>query len=396
MSTSDHTKASDSITEDQIVEVLQELIRIPSRNPPGEEKKCAEYIADKMREWGFFAELVPEPFCHRPQVVVKLKGSEEQPKLILNGHLDVVPEGNIEEWRFDPFAGTSEDGMIYGRGSCDAKGCIVSMMFAAKTIKESGTKLKGDLILQFVVGEETGEPGTKCLLLNKGIRGDWAIVVEPTDLKVATATKGLVWFHLTIKGKAAHASTPELGINAVDKATKLITALKTHDRKLSKRKHQLLGRAICSVTMIQGGTKENMIPESCRLAVDRRFIPGETVGTIENELKSVLSELREKDPEFECKLERKMVYESSEIPQDSTIARVLANFSTEIIGVAPEPYGELGSTDARVFINDAHIPAVTWGPGNPSKAHAIDECIPISQVVDATKILFLTATRLLT
>lgn len=387
---------SKRIREEEIVTLLQELVRIPSRNPPGEEKECAEYVMQKMLDWGLVAELIPEPFPDRPQVAATYEGTEDKPTLVLNGHLDVVPEGDAKRWSVNPFGGVFKDGKIYGRGSCDMKGGIAAMMIAAKALKESGVRLRGNLILQFAIGEETGEPGTKHLLVDKGIKGDWEIVLEATNLKVATAEKGLAWFHITVKGEPAHASTPELGINAISKATKLVLALEKYDQEISKRKHQLLGRAICSVTLIEGGTKENIIPESCKIAIDRRFLPQESMNNIENELESVLSSLWKQDPEFECELRRKMVYESAEIPVDSMIAEVVRKNVKKVTGVTSEPYGSWGSTDVRNFINDAKIPAITWGPGDPIKDHAIDESIEISQVVDTAKVLVLTAIDLLT
>ena len=383
------------IREEEIVAVLQELVQIPSRNPPGEEKECAEYVMQKMLDWGLVAELISEPFPGRPQVVATYEGTEGKPKLVLNGHLDVVPEGDIERWSVDPFGGIVKNGMVYGRGSCDMKGGVAAMMIAAKAIKDSGVRLRGNLILQFVVGEETGEPGTKHLLVDKGVKGDWGIVLEATNLKVATAEKGLAWFHIIVKGEPAHASTPESGINAISKATKLVLALEKYDHGISKRKHPLLGTAICSVTMIEGGTKENIIPESCKIAIDRRFLPEESVNGVENELRSVISRLRKQDPEFECELRREMVYESAEVPVDSMIAEVVRKNVKKVTGVTSEPYGSWGSTDVRNFINDAKIPAITWGPGDPIKDHAIDESIEISQVVDAAKVLVLTAIDLL-
>ena len=114
------------IREENVVSVLRELIRRPSRNPPGEEKECAEYIASKMKDWGFEPQLIPEPYPNRPQVVVVYKGSEDNPKLALNGHMDVVPEGDLTGWSVDPYEGVVKEGWIYGRGACDMKAGIAA------------------------------------------------------------------------------------------------------------------------------------------------------------------------------------------------------------------------------------------------------------------------------
>jgi len=378
----------------EVTEVLQQLIRIPSQNPPGEERECANYIADKMCEWGFNVEIIRKPFPLRPQVVVKYEGTQGSPKLILNSHIDTVPVGDIDKWSVGPFSGVIKNGRVYGRGSCDAKSGIASIMLATKAIKDRGLKLKGDLILQFAVGEETGEPGTRYLLVEKGIKGDWGIVIEPTNLKVSTAEKGLMWFYINIEGKSCHAATPELGINAIDKAVELIRALKRYNHELSTRRHPLLGKAFCSVTVIHGGIKENTIPASCRLVIDRRFLPGEI--RAKEELMNILLDIQKRDAEFKYKIERVVIYEPAEIPVNSYIAQVLRECTYKITGVYSEPYGTLFSSDVRNFVNDANIPAVTWGPGDPSRAHTVDECIEIDQVVKATRILVLTIMKLLT
>lgn len=383
------------VKEKEALRILQRLVRIPSRNPPGEERRCAEYVARKMQDWGFDVNLIHEPFRNRPQVVAKCCGTVGHPTLVLNGHLDVVPEGDIEKWTYPPFEGKFVDGLVYGRGSCDMKGGVSAMMIAAKCLKHSGISLKGNLVLQFVVGEETGDPGTKHLLANKSFCGDWGIVLEPTNLRVATAEKGVVWFRFTVKGKPAHAGTPEFGVNALDKAMKLVGALKEYNREISSKRHELLGRAICTITGIQGGIKENVIPDSCEIVADRRFIPGETIPAVENELNSILSKLHKQDPQFLCRMKRMTVFEPAETPANCLVTEVLKDCVEKITGTVGAPYGTRFSTDVRNFINDAMIPAVAWGPGDPSRAHTTDEFIEIDQVVKAAKILILTATKLL-
>jgi succinyl-diaminopimelate desuccinylase len=383
------------VDEKALLTTLQSLVRIPSRNPPGEEKRCAEYIASVMRDWELETHLIDEPYPGRPQVVAILRGTAGRPKLVLNGHIDVVPEGDRSQWVGDPFSGELRGGRVYGRGSSDMKGGVAAMMLAAKALKDSGMRLKGDLVLQFAMGEETGEPGTKHLLLERGFKGDWGIVLEPTRLRVGTAEKGLAWFHITVQGKPAHASRPEQGLNAISKALKVAQALEEHNERIAAKTHPLLGRAICSITMIQGGTKENVIPESCRIAVDRRFIPGETADGVQAEIEAILSDLQRQDPQIKLKLERKMVYESAEIPVASEIAEVLRRKVKEVTGIVSAPYGIVASTDVRNFIVDAGIPAVTWGPGDTDQSHTFNESMPVSQVVDAVKVLVLTAIELL-
>lgn len=381
------------IKQEEVIEVLRELIRRPSQNPPGNEKVVAEYICKTMKDWGYQPQYVYKPEPERPSVVVVHKGTEGRPRLVLNGHIDVVPEGNLDGWSVPPFEGTVKEARIYGRGACDMKGGIAAAMIAAKVIKESGVKLRGDLVLQFAMGEETGEAGTKSLL-DEGFGGEWGIVLEPTDLKVMTAEKGLAWYHFKVKGKPTHGSRPHQGINAIYNAAKLISAIQEYHEEIGKRTHPLCGKDVCSVTMIKGGTKENIIPESCWLALDRRIIPGETVEQVDSEIKAIIQRLTEKDLEFKCDFERVMLYESAEIPVDHKLAEVVRKNVKEVTGVVPAPAGMLASTDQRNFINDAGIPAISWGPGW-GKSHELDEYVEISQVVDCAKVLLLTIFDLL-
>ena len=383
----------DRVNEELVIEVLRELIRRPSQNPPGNERVVAEYIYEKMKDWGFEPQYVYKPEPTRPSVGVIYKGSEGKPRLVLNGHIDVVPEGDLGGWSIPPFEGVVKDGRVYGRGACDMKGGVAAAMIAAKIIKESGIKLRGDLVLQFAMGEETGEAGTKCLL-EEGFVGDWGIVLEPTDLKVMTAEKGLAWYHFNIKGVPTHASRPEQGINAIYKALKLISAIQEYNDKIGERIHPLCGKSICTVTMVRAGTKENVIPESCWLAVDRRIIPGERIEQVDKEIDKIVMGIYNEDPQFKCEWKRVMLYEPAEIPVNHEIAEVLRKNTKEITGIYPEPAGTLGSTDQRNFINDFGIPAVTWGPGW-GKSHEIDEYIEIKKVIDCIKILLLTIIDLL-
>jgi succinyl-diaminopimelate desuccinylase len=381
------------IREEDVVGVLRGLVRRPSQNPPGNEKVAAEYISETMEGWGFEPQFVYEPEPERPSVAVVHGGTVGRPRLVLNGHIDVVPEGDPGGWSVPPFGGVVRDGRVYGRGACDMKGGVAAGMIAAKAVKESGVGLRGDLVLQFAMGEETGEAGTRSML-EGGFGGDWGIVLEPSDLRVMTSVKGLAWYHFHVRGRPTHGSRPHQGINAIDKASGLIRALQGYNEGLGGRVHPLCGRSLCSVTMIRAGTKENVIPESCWLSVDRRMIPGETPEQVDGEIDAIVRGLGAEDPEFACEWRRVMLYESAEIPVDHEIAEAVRKNTEEVTGVYHEPAGTVASTDQRNFINDAGIPAITWGPGW-GKSHELDEYVEVSQVVDCAKILALTIIDLL-
>jgi succinyl-diaminopimelate desuccinylase len=377
-----------------LVQMIQQLVRIPTQNPPGNEKGCAEYIFSRLKEWGVESEMVFEPYVHRPQVVATVYGREPGRTLILNGHMDVVPEGSISQWEDNPYGGILKGGRVYGRGSSDMKGGVAVMMSLAKLLHENSLP-RGKVIFQFVIGEETGEPGTKHLLTKRGIKGDYGIVLEPTSLRVATAVKGLAWFRVTLIGRPVHASISEQGINAIEKTLKLIEKLLEYDRQLRIHIHPLLGSRKCTLTMINGGTKENVVPESCTLVLDRRFNPDETPNDAEREIRGIMDQLASTDSDFKYLLERTMVYEPAEIPVNSTIAQVLRKYASLVSGISKEPFGMVASTDVRNFINDAGIPAVNFGPGDIQQPHTFNESIEIQQVLDCAEILILSMSELL-
>lgn len=382
------------VKHEEIVALLQELVKIPSRNPPGEEKKCAEYIASKASQWGLQVDLIPEPYSERPQVAVSIEGSEGKPTLVLNGHIDTVPEGAVEKWSVYPFGGVIKDGKMYGRGACDMKSGLTAALIAAKAIKESRVPLRGNLIVHCAIGEETGEPGTKTLL-EKGFKGDWGIVLEPTDLKIAIVERGLAWFHIIVKGKSAHASTPHKGINAITKAMDVVSALEDYNKQISKKTHPLVPSPTCTVTMIEGGLKENVVPYSCKIAVDRRILPGDSVKQVERELKHVLSALRRRDRQLQYELKCVKEFESASIQRDSEIVKALENSLREVVGIKPKIWGTPYSSDVRNFINNAKVPAVTFGPGDISEAHAFDESVELEKVIICTNVLASLAVNLL-
>lgn len=383
------------INAEEVGTLIQDLIRIPTQNPPGMEKPCSEFIVQKLTDWGIQADLIPEPYPDRPQALGQILGREDGPTLVLNGHIDVVPEGDTSQWQFPPFEGKIHQGRVYGRGASDMKGGLAAMMMTAKILNDSKDRLHGKIILQFVIGEETGDPGTKHLLLNCGLGGDYGIVLEPTGLKVATAEKGLVWFRIHILGLPVHASVAEQGVNAIENAKTVIDKIQKYQLNLSQKNHPLVGEAKCSITMIEGGTKENVIPESCSMTLDRRMNPDEPVDQVEDEIRSILDQIASEDPDFHYSLERMMVYEAAEVPSDTYLAQVVRKHAAQVTNVSQEPYGTAFSTDVRNFINDAHMEAITFGPGEPNQPHTFNESIEIEQVVNCIKVLLHTANDLL-
>ncbi|MGQ9759450.1 MAG: M20 family metallopeptidase [Candidatus Methanomethylicaceae archaeon] len=374
---------------EKIVKTTRELVSFRSVNPPGEEEECARYIFERMKSEGIEAYLVDKPFVKRPQVVGVIRGFDNHPTLILNGHMDVVPEGIREAWKNNPFKATVEGGKIYGRGTCDMKTSLAIMLETGLLL--SRKEPHGTLVLTFASGEERLEPGTEYLLKEflptLGLRGDFGIVMEPTSCSIGIAEGGGFWCQVNVKGVSTHASTPEKGINAISKASKIITKVDELNAQISMKTHHLLHSPTIKVTMIKGGTKENTVPDFCSLMIDRRTIPGEDNASARTEFMKTLEQIANEDHDFKYDLDIITSWEPVEVNEGEKIVQELkrsyeriTSRSAQIVGV---PYG----TDMRNFVFDANIPAVVFGPGDIRNAHSVDEYIELADVDLASKVL---------
>jgi succinyl-diaminopimelate desuccinylase len=370
----------------RILQTASELVKIPSRNPPGEEKRCAEYIYSKLKEFGFETYLVNEPFSSRPQVVALIRGKEEN-TILLNGHMDTVPEGDPNSWSVDPFSGIIKEGFLYGRGSVDMKSSLAIMMHVAKH-----AKLNGNILLTFAVGEERAEPGTSTLLSWIKQKFDlkimYGVVMEPTSLNVATYQKGATWFKIKVKGKAAHASAPSKGINAIELAQNLLLIIHEYKNEIAKRSHKFGGEPTCSITMISGGIKENVIPDYCEVTVDRRLVPGESSYQVEKEVSLMLNKTA-----LDYELIKLGAREPVELSNDSTLAKTLHDVLREM-NIQKSTICFSGATDNEHLIAN-NIEGLVWGPGDLPFAHAVDERISTEEIRNASVALLLTLQRLL-
>jgi acetylornithine deacetylase/succinyl-diaminopimelate desuccinylase family protein len=382
-----------NIDMDEVVALTRQLIKIPSENPPGEEEAVSEFIAEKLSSIGLtvrFHDYKPR----RPNVVGLLSGKEEEPILMFNGHTDTVPVGEKSLWATDPFSANVRDGRIYGRGATDMKAALAAIISAAEAIVKCGVKLKGTLMISCVADEEVTGFGTKDLV-DRGYRADFAVVGEPTELKVKTAHKGVLWVRTVTKGKAAHASMPHEGVNAIYEMSKICLILKDMSHQLMMKKHPLLGSPTINVGTIKGGLKTNVVPDHCEITIDRRLIPGENPKSAKFEIDTVLDSLKKQDPQFQVESEIINVAEPSETPTDELIVRVAREAVEEVTGMDPGVTGFTATCDMRFLVNQAKIPTIILGPGSLRQAHIVDEYVEVQQVFNAAKIYALMILKLL-
>ncbi len=305
--------------EGQTVAFTQELVRIPTENPKlaaieaGAEATCQDVIEARLRALGCTTERW-EVYPGRPDLVGTLRGEggEMARSLILNGHIDVVPAGDPAAWTYAPFAAEIADGKIWGRGTVDMKGGIAAMITAVEAIQLAGIRLQGDVLLESVVDEETGGPGTM-QTIEHGYRADAAIVVEPTDFAVQPVEGGLEWLRVVVRGRSGHsayryrsvhAGGQGVAINAIEKTAKILAAVQDLERHWAVHKrHPLLPAGITTINpgVIIGGTgggqngvpnvltAVSTFPDYCALELSLKYLPGEETANVRAEFEDYIS-----------------------------------------------------------------------------------------------------------
>jgi len=358
--------------------LLEQLVAIESVNPtlvPGGagEAEIGRFVAAWLEEHGVeteYHELAPS----RANVVGRVRGSGGGRSLMLNAHMDTVGLGGPDGALVPRVDGTR----LYGRGAYDKKASLAAIMLAAAAAGE--LSLAGDLIVTAVADEEALSIGSERIA--ETVTADAAIVTEPTGMQVAVAHRGFVWLELETQGRAAHGSRYDLGIDAIARMGPPLGALDALDKRLRDEGeiHPLLGGASVHASLIEGGTELSTYPERCRLTVERRTLPGETVELVE-------TELRKAAPEATVKTT--FSREPLETPPDSPLVEVLRRNATEVLGVSPDLIGVPFWTDAALFAA-AGVPTVVFGPGGEG-AHAEVEWVDLEDVERTIEILLATA-----
>lgn len=274
-----------------ILNLLKELVQIDSQNPPGNEKTIAYFIKDFLQELKLDVEL--QRFGPKRYNLVCCLGKGKN-GLMVCGHLDTVPIGRKDEWKFDPW-GELVGNKLYGRGTVDMKGGIACLLIALKNILQKGRRFRRKLVVCLVGDEEVGLRGSTYLIeKRKDIFENvkYGILAEPTNFNLIFAQKGIAGLRIRFKGKAAHGSKPKLGVNAIYEACDFIRELRKREKALKKKKDRDLGPGTINVGKISGGTKVNMVPDFCEVEIDRRLIPGESLKVAISEVREILRSLK--------------------------------------------------------------------------------------------------------
>ena len=369
------------------IELLQELLRIPSPNPPGDTRAIARFVAERMRAIGCDLRM-PAPEA-KPEALnaIAVLGAGD-PVIMLHAHIDTVPVAQNEaaQWSVDPYAAVVKDGALYGKGSIDDKAPLASMMLAMMDAAEQ-KRLRGTLVLVAAAEEETGgQLGTQWLAENGHLPScDFIIVGEQTGNKVATAHKGILRATVRTTGKAVHATNPDRGVNAIVAMSRLVAALDAYHRDLAQRAHPIVGAPTCNVGLISGGSTANAVPDACQIRIDRRMIPGEDPAAVKAELRRVLDSV---DVSPAAVSIDDFVYSRW---FDSALETELGQDFLECVRAAlgddPGPIGYMPGSDAKHLMDLARGDMIIFGPGSYEVAHAADEHVKLSDYDMTTAIL---------
>lgn len=361
------------------ISLLEKMVAIRTVNPPGEAYQSFQrFIRSKLRELN--VRTTTREFVEgKPNLLAYI--GKGRPQLLLSTHIDVVAPG--AGWKTDPFSLSQKGATLAGRGVVDAKGSLAAMLSATLAFGSRAREMKGTLIFAPTVDEETGGFAGLGALATNGLSPDYAVIGEPTGLDIAICQKGVCWYEITLEGKAAHAATPQFGINAIEQASKLVVSLQSFKPKIT---HRLLGQPTTNVGVISGGTAPNTVPDRCTITVDRRLLPCETPLDARQQVMKELEHLKKKVPMLAYRVQERLTAAPFELPPKLDFAKRTARIIQRVTRRKPNLTGIYGFTDARHLRPSPKRPALILGPGSISQAHVANEHMPKSQLMDAVDI----------
>jgi acetylornithine deacetylase len=400
-----------------LIAFLQKMVQAASL--PDHEHEVQNLVAQKLQTMGLEVDIVPSHFdelrnhpafgddgfspTERINVVGRWRGTGlgDGHSLILNGHVDVVPAGDLSLWTDSPWSGAVRDGRLYGRGSCDMKAGLCAGIFAVHILQQLGHRPVRDVLIESVIGEESGGIGTLTTIV-KGYTADAVILLEPTRLEISPVQSGALTFRLVVPGRSIHAAMKPYGVSAIEKFALLLNAIQQLDaRRHQTFKHELYedpnNIAPINIGTIRGGEWHSTVPEEVVAEGRMGVLPGETNETARRALEGAIQIASEADPwlsQHPPRLEWfEGQFESGETRLDHPFLQELSMAHLQVTGSAAVLRGVPYGSDMRLFTNHAKIPAAHYGPGDVGMAHAANEYVPLDEVVIATKVVAHMITR---
>ncbi|MGQ0735008.1 MAG: ArgE/DapE family deacylase [Acidobacteriota bacterium] len=402
-----------AVDVNRLVDDLRALIRMPSLG--GQEGPAQEWMARRLRrrglevdEWTFDVEALSAHPAFSMEVprttavgVVGSYGGGDGPTLVLNGHIDVVPVGDRDQWSVDPFAGVARQGAVVGRGACDMKGGLAAGLAVLDACIDRGVRLRGRVMLQSVVGEEDGGIGTLAAIV-RGHRGDGAICMEPTTLSLAPAHAGALSFRVRVPGRAAHGCVREEGVSALETFRPVHDALLALEAERNSRlrlpmfERYRLPYAL-SIGRVTAGDWPSSVPDALICEGRYGMAPGEQVGEAMREFEQAVQRaaaghpfLRDHPPAIEWWGGQFLPARTSE---DAAIVRVTQSAMAEVMAGPPRVEAMTYGADMRLLVNEADVPTVLFGAGDVRHAHRADEFVLIEDLATAARVMALAALR---
>ncbi len=376
------------IDVETVRDLLSELVRCPSVNPgdldpfkaPYGEAGLVKLLAQHLRDLDGNVR-VDEVHPGRPNLLARFEGRDPSRTVMLDAHTDTVSHLNMQ---IDPFAADVRDGRLYGRGACDTKGPMAAMLLALEAAMAEG-RPACNVIFAATCNEEHGAGGARHLT-GSGLQADFAIVAEPTELKIVSLHKGVLRACISVRGRAAHSSTPHRGRNAIYAMNRVVSRLEALAGELTDRTpHSQLGPPTLSVTTIRGGTASNTIPDRCGIEIDRRILPSERDDAVKLEIETLVQESCADTEGAEPSVEWTQAYPPLDTDPHAPGVKELEAALQAVSGAAQHDAVAYGTNAG--FYARAGIPCVVFGPGSIADAHTEDESIELSQVATAAEVL---------
>ena len=384
---------------DEQVRFLQELVRVPTDTPPGDNAPHAERTAELLAAMGYAAERHPVPADAVAQqgmvsitnLVVRRRFGPGGLTIALNAHGDVVPPG--EGWTHDPYGGQVEDGRLYGRAAAVSKSDFATYTFALRALEALGLVGRGAVELHFTYDEEFGGELGPGWLLGHGLTKPDLLIAAGFSYQVVTAHNGCLQLEVTLHGLASHAAYPHTGVDALQAANRLLTALYEHNRVLRTRRSAVAGitHPYLNVGRIEGGSNTNVVPGKVVIKLDRRMIPEEDAAAVEAEVRGLIEAAVALSPGVRCEIRRLLLAHALKpLPGNAPLVAAIQRHGQAVFG---EPIPESGTplyTDVRLY-GEHGVPAVIYGAGPrtvlESNAKRADEHVQLADLRRATQVV---------
>lgn len=370
-------------SENDVVSLCQDIVRINTINPPGNEAELAKYCLVFLKNLGFDVQYINHSES-RASVLACLKGNGKTKGVMICAHMDTVPLGE-SAWQHDALSGEISNGKIWGRGASDMKGGLAAILAAAKELVESGLKLNGDLWIGLTAGEEVDFLGAGELAKhNEMLPLQVLLIPEPSSNEIFLAQKGALWLEVIIEGKTAHGSMPDLGINAVEIMADFIACMK--QLEFPYQPHPLLDRYTAAVTTIQGGFKVNVVPDQCSVTIDIRTVPGQNHANMLNQVRGLLNTFKKDYPGLKTWVKVMKDYPAVVTDPDDPAVLTMLKTAGIVAGHDVPIKGVRYFTDSAVLAPAYNVPVIICGPGHADLAHQPDEYVEIGLLRKAVEI----------